>query len=176
MNPDRFPVAFQFTMRPDCDGQPYHVTPGDAGGATAWGVTQATYDAYRASRGLPSRSVGNMEVEERGSIYRDMYWQPVRGDDLPAGVSLSVFDFGVTAGPRTSAKLLQRAVGVDEDGVIGPATLAAIADQEPAVLVGRLATAQGDYYSSLAAFDRFGRGWLARTEARRQAALQALAP
>lgn len=175
MTIDRFPAALAFTLRPDCDGQPYHVTPGDPGGATAWGVTQRTYDAWRDTHGLQHVSVANMSQSECALLYRAAYWQPVRGDDLPLGVGLAVFDFGVTAGPRTSAKILQNCVGVEADGVIGQHTLQETACWSPAGLVARLCDAQGDYYRSLANFDRFGRGWLNRTEARRRAAAETLA-
>ena len=46
-------------------------------------------------------------------------------DDLPNGIDLEVFDFGVKAGVRTSIKTLQAVVGVTTDGSIGPITLSA---------------------------------------------------
>jgi lysozyme family protein len=174
MTVDRFPAALAFTLRPDCDGQPYHVTPGDPGGATAWGVTQRTYDAYRAGRRLATRSVAAMDQQECAALYRSQFWQPVRGDDLPPGVSLAVFDFGVTAGARASARILQQCIGVEADGIIGQHTLQETACWSPAGLVARLCDAQADYYRGLANFYLFGRGWLNRTESRRRAAAAAL--
>ena len=74
------------------------------------------------------------------AIYAANYWNVVRGHDLPLGVDLMVFDFGVTAGPGTSAKLLQAALrhaGFDVviDGHIGPRTLAAAATASAAAII-----------------------------------------
>jgi len=44
------------------------------------------------------------------AIYRQDFWNPVRGDDLPVGVDLSVFDAGVMSGPSRSVKWLQQVV------------------------------------------------------------------
>jgi lysozyme family protein len=94
----------------------------------------------------------------------------VRGDDLPAGVDLSVFDFGVNAGPRRSVEMLQSAVGVDADGDLGPISMAAISAASPATVVASLSGMQRAHYESLDTFDVFGAGWLARNERRLQAA------
>jgi lysozyme family protein len=50
------------------------------------------------------------------------YWNPLDGDNLPAGLDLSCFDDGWNTGVETSAKLLQAIVGAGQDGFIGPET------------------------------------------------------
>ena len=72
--------------------------PDDPGGVTNKGITARTYENFL---GGPvdvqmMRDIPDNHVEE---IYKDMYWEVVRADDLPAGVDLCVFDFGVNAGP-----------------------------------------------------------------------------
>src|SRR6185437_13632357 len=104
------------------------------------------------------------------------YWNKMRCDALPSGVGLSVFDFGVNAGPGTSAQMLQWGAGLsgaDVDGKIGPHTIAAVARRAPAVLIDALAAMQAAHYRRLSGFPTFGRGWLARTVRRRAAALAA---
>ena len=46
-----------------------------------------------------------MTKAEAVEIYRANYWIPARCGDLPGGIDLMVFDFGVNAGPvpRSSA-------------------------------------------------------------------------
>jgi lysozyme family protein len=46
-------------------------------------------------------------------------------DELPSGVDYAVFDYGVNSGISRAAKVLQRLVGTDVDGEIGPNTIAA---------------------------------------------------
>jgi lysozyme family protein len=72
-----------------------------------------------------------------------------------------VFDFGVNAGPRTSVKVLQRAVGVVDDGAIGPKTLAAV--KAATGLNDALVSARLAHYRSLGNFAAFGNGWTNRT-------------
>jgi lysozyme family protein len=85
----------------------------------------------------------------------------MRCNDLPHGIDLMVFDFGVNAGPRTAVKLLQRTAGVLDDGSVGPRTLTAVKAAGgliDALVEGRLA-----YYRSLGGFPTFGNGWTNRT-------------
>ncbi|WP_282803035.1 glycosyl hydrolase 108 family protein [Bombella apis] len=54
------------------------------------------------------------------------FWKPMECSLLPAGLDALVFDHGFNAGAKTSVRLLQQIVGVDQDGIVGPATLKAI--------------------------------------------------
>jgi lysozyme family protein len=123
---------------------------------------------------LGAVQVQDMSERTARAIYRSLYWNPLRADALPPGVDLSVFDTGVNAGIWASARLLQRALGFtgeEVDGCIGPETLGAAAKCDPRILVEDLAERQAAYCRSLSDFPIFGRGWLNRTEARRNAAL-----
>lgn len=71
-----------------------------------------------------------ISADKATAIYAALFWNPIRGDDLPAGVDRSAFDMQVNAGTN-SARCLQRALGFtgdDVDGWIGGATLAAVQD------------------------------------------------
>lgn len=102
--------------------------PADRGGATNMGVTQATYDADRKRRSFPLQSVRFCTVEEAYSIYERCYWLPNRCADLPALLACAHFDACVNHGAKNAAKMLQRAVIADVDGVIGPQTINAALD------------------------------------------------
>jgi lysozyme family protein len=108
--------------------------------------------------------------DEAREIYRAQYWNVLRCDDLPRGLDLMVFDFGVNAGPGAAAHLLQRALGVRDDGAVGPITLAAARATDPHGCIDRLARLREEHYRALPGFERFGRGWLSRTDIVRRAA------
>lgn len=97
--------------------------PKDPGGRTNQGVIQRTYDAWRRRKGLPVRDVYLMTASERDEIYRTQYWDAIKADELPPGVSYVVFDGSVNSGVSQSVKWLQRALGAvytgKVDGVIG---------------------------------------------------------
>ncbi|KAJ0337308.1 hypothetical protein COL154_014313, partial [Colletotrichum chrysophilum] len=81
----------------------------DPGGATNHGITQRVYNAWRKVKGL--RSVREIAPEEVETIYRTSYADPVRFDDLPAGVDLITFDSAVNSGVSRGAQWLQGAAG-----------------------------------------------------------------
>lgn len=133
--------------------------PSDPGGATNFGVTQATYDAYRRRMGLPTQHVRNITQDEVHDIYVIGYWNKIRGDDLPAGVDLAVYDFAVNSGPHRAARYLQRVVGVGQDGKIGPKTIAASKTISPRRIVARLMDDRLTFLRGLPTWGTFGRGW-----------------
>lgn len=69
---------------------------------------------------------------ETRDLYLDDYWIPSRCDDMPTLLKLPVFDCAINSGPRTAISLLQRALGVEADGVVGPHTI--VAAHEPEAL------------------------------------------
>jgi len=132
--------------------------PKDPGGPTNKGVTQAVYDSWRKSQNLPTQSVRAIADSEVAAIYKNLYWDRVSGDDLPAGVDFAVFDYAVNSGVSRAAKTLQAVVGVTQDGVIGPATIQATKTYVAmSVTNKRLA-----FMQSLSIWSTFGKGWSAR--------------
>lgn len=142
--------------------------PADPGGATNLGITQKTLSAWRGY-GVSKAEVRALGKPEAGQIYRKQYWDTVRADALPAGVDLVVFDFAVNSGPARAAKALQRALGVDPDGVVGTVTLDALTGKDPRQLVTAICDERGKFFRSLSTFKTFGKGWMARLSAVRAA-------
>lgn len=64
-------------------------------------------------------------------FYRTKFWNNprIQCELLPEGVDMIVFDFAVTSDPTTSAKVLQKTLGVKEDGWVGNKTLAKLEDK-----------------------------------------------
>lgn len=136
----------------------------DPGGETNYGVTRKTYDAYRKRKGLPIQSVKLISQEEVAEIYRQEYAKPVRFDALPAGVDYFVFDAAIHSGPVRAAKLLQRAVGAEEDGFIGAKTLAAVDAMPPMQLLLTLKDVRMRYLKTLDNWRHNARGWTSRVK------------
>lgn len=149
----------------------------DPGGATMSGVTQGTYDSWRASQGLAARPVRQIGEDEVQAIYRHHYWAVVRGDELPAGVDYSVFDAAVNSGPARGAKWLQAALRLPQDGLIGPKTVAAAAIADPVALVNDICDVRLAFLKRLETWPIFGKGWNRRVaEVRKLAVELAAAP
>lgn len=131
--------------------------PDDPGGKTRFGVTEAVARevGYKGDmRELP------LELAQR--IYLEKYWKPIRADDLPPGVRYATFDAAVNSGPAQATRWLQRALGVDADGVIGPQTLAAAYAQDANALRMRMLAQRLRFMTGLSNWPAFSRGWSRR--------------
>ncbi|WP_136621456.1 MULTISPECIES: glycoside hydrolase family 108 protein [Mesorhizobium] len=144
--------------------------PADPGGATMKGVTLANFRRYvKADATMADlRSISDAQV---AAVYRRFYWDAVLGAELPDGVDHAVFDFAVNSGPGRAAKYLQAAVGVAQDGRIGPATLAAVKARPAGVIIDALCDARLAFLQRLPTWKTFGRGWSDRVRSVRVQAL-----
>jgi lysozyme family protein len=77
----------------------------------------------------------------------------------------------MACGVLSAGKALQRAVGAFEDGAVGPQTLMAVTASQPHKIINRMAVYRDIYYRSLSTFDKFGKGWLRRSDETRQQSL-----
>jgi lysozyme family protein len=125
----------------------------DPGGETRYGISKRAY---------PDEDIAGLTVERARAIYRADYWDRCKCDALPGPVALLVFDSAVNQGATTAIQMLQRAVGVVADGIIGPVTLAAVSAQNGRELVVHVAAERGYRYGRTGTFQRFGRGWMRR--------------
>jgi lysozyme family protein len=144
--------------------------PLDPGGATNRGITQATLAGVRGRR-VSKAEVRALSLAETGEIYRRLYWSAVRADDLPSGVDFVVFDLAVNSGPRRATLILQQALGVAQDGILGPQTLAACRASYPPDLIGAVSDARLRFLQALPTWATFGRGWSRRVEEVRRQSL-----
>lgn len=145
--------------------------PADPGGATNMGITLATLRAWRG-KPVSKADVRFLTKMEAGEIYRNKYWNAVRGDDLPRGIDLAVFDWAVNSGPVAAIKALQKAVGTTPDGYIGAVTIREVCKKDSAALIKTLCDKRGSFFQSLKTFRVFGRGWMRRVAEVRNAALK----
>ena len=137
--------------------------PEDPGGRTNMGITQAVYEKY-LNRTVTEEEMKNIKIGDVRIIYKENYWDKVKGDDLPSGVDFCVFDWAVNSGVSRAGKALQKIIGAKVDGVIGPNTLKAVESADSEVIIQQLTEAREDFYKRLSTFDTFGKGWLNRNE------------
>lgn len=139
----------------------YVNNPADPGGMTNLGVTKATWENW-VGRESDEAEMRGLTPEKVEPLYKKKYWDAVRGDELPTGISYLLLDFAVNAGVGRSIKTLQTAVGVTPDGGFGSITMAAVQAVDPVELIERFSQAKEDFYRSLTTFSTFGTGWLNR--------------
>jgi len=137
--------------------------PRDPGGMTNLGVTLAVYEDY-LGRDVSEDEMRSLTPEDVAPVYKQNYWDRVKGDELPSGVDWSVFDWAVNSGPSRASKALQRIVGSYPDGAIGPNTLTKIFEADVHVILNNMHKNRQEFYENLKTFDTFGKGWTRRND------------
>lgn len=157
--PPKFAARLAFTLHEEGG---YVDDPEDTGGITDFGITLCNWRAFMGDPEADGNDLRKLTPGQKSAFYGAMYWNPVRGDDLPPALDLMTFDHGVNAGTARSAMLLQQALGVPQDGHIGSQTLAVAHRAVRSVVLDTLAHLQETFYRTRPAFGHFGAGWLAR--------------
>lgn len=99
-------------------------------------------------------------------FYEREFWNKHHLSDIAdKRVAGFVMDWNVNAGGN-AIKGVQRLVGVADDGVMGPHTIAAINGHDPVALLANMKQARGNFYKSLVEhhpkFSKYLTGWLNR--------------
>lgn len=143
--------------------------PVDKGGATNKGVTIGTYMTYckRKSMPVPSKSdLRNISDGEWMEIFKTMYWDRWQGDHIHSQSIANICVDWVWASGIHGIKRVQRILGIREDGIVGPVTLAAVNARDPERLFAEIREARLCFIKSIVVRDprqkRFERGWTNR--------------
>lgn len=135
----------------------YVNNPKDPGGETNWGITIAT---ARANGYLGAmKSMTRTQAKE---IYRKAFWERAKCSQFNSAIGFQLFDAAVNHGIGNSIRILQRAVGVADDGVIGKLTLEAINKKTLDDVLVLFNAERLAFYTKLSTFSTFGRGWVNR--------------
>ena len=109
MKDENFEKMLKFVLQEEGG---YVNDPHDRGGETNKGITHTTYDSYRKSKGLPTRSVKNITDDEVRDIYYNNYYKASGADKLGnPQLSLYVFDTAVNMGVSRAKEFLNKSNG-----------------------------------------------------------------
>lgn len=135
--------------------------PKDPGGMTNLGVTKLAWEGY-VGKSMDEAFMRSLTPEVVKPFYKAMYWDKIKGDQLPAGVDYAAYDLAVNSGVGRAAKFLQEIAGVTVDGVLGPKSMGAIRECDPEQTVQALCDMRLNFLKGLNTFDTFGKGWTIR--------------
>ncbi len=146
----------------------YSNDPADSGGATMYGITEAT-----ARRNGYQGDMRDLDLDTAKSIYETdpEYWPGLEQVNDQA-VAAKILDMRVNFGKGGATRIVQQAVNtlvdppVAVDGGWGPDTLDAVNTADPKALVSALASTAADHYKAIAQSQpqkaKFLNGWLDR--------------
>ncbi len=126
--------------------------PKDPGGHTKYGISKRSH---------PDVDIANLTLSEAQTIYFIEYWAPIHGDLLPIGLDLLMLDCAINQGVKTAIRLLQEALRVPVDGIIGSRTEEAAHAEGPDIM-GRFCALRAWRYEINKNEDVFGKGWFLR--------------
>jgi len=126
---------------------------------TKYGISAMTY---------PNLDIKNLTLQQAKQIYKRDWWDALSANKIDPAIVFQVWDFAINAGMSTAKRKLQSAVGVADDGIIGPLTLKAINDADLNDLLMKFNAERLTYYTKLSTWDRYGKGWTNRVAAQLQ--------
>jgi len=132
----------------------YIFNPHDPGGETKFGISKRSY---------PHLDIHSLTLADAKTIYRRDFWDRAQCDKLHPDLAFDLFDGAVNSGIGQSIRWLQRAIGVADDGVVGPLTLASInRENDTSAIRARYNGHRLDFMTRLSTWDVFGKGWARR--------------
>ena len=120
-------------------------------GGTKYGISAAAY---------PYLSIKDLTLDEAKKIYQRDYWDII-GRAHPA-IKFQLFDAAVNHGQGNAIRMLQKAVGVADDGKWGVVSQAALEKLDHNDVLMRFLGFRLKFWVSLKRFDEFGKGWVDR--------------
>ena len=129
------------------------------------GVTPAALAKFRGidASDVTVEMIKDVTDAEARDIFKQDYYYGPKIDQLPENIQDTVFDMYINSGAN-AIKILQRMVGADDDGVIGPQTLAAVADAN--ITRDAYADARIEYYKRISQPGsknaKYRQGWINR--------------
>lgn len=135
----------------------YSNHPADKGGETNWGITHRTARAngYHGS-------MRDMTRDQAIAIYHSAFWLRYRCEEMPDALAFQFFDACINHGFGNAARILQRALGVADDGIIGNITMSSIHNQSESEILLKFNAKRLQFYTQLSTFGTFGKGWVRR--------------
>lgn len=171
-----FNIAYQYVEAAEGGYQDYATDPGNFNSlgqlvGTNWGISAPVYEDW-IGRPPTRQDMEGMSKEEARQIYRSKYWDRIRGDEIHSQEVANVFLDGHVNHGRSGIRMMQKVVNVDQDGVVGPITLAAINSRPPDSVVRQYIQERENLYYWLAenreGMAMFLNGWLNRLDMFRQ--------
>jgi hypothetical protein len=133
--------------------------------STLYQLKQLYIDGFPIVNNVLDFNIKALTLNQAKAIYRRDYWTAAGCDRAPEAVRFDLLDMAVNSGVGLAIRTLQRAVGVADDGMIGPATLSALDQCDPKGLLARFNGARLQMMTDLVTWPTFGKGWARRIAA-----------
>lgn len=129
--------------------------PNDRGGETKYGISKVRY---------PNEDIPNLSLDRAKFLFKRDFWDTCRCGEMVWPISLLVFDAAINSGEEYGRKLLQRALGVLPDGVLGPISMRVLKERSlgPWALAAELLSLRMHDMTKFGTWQPHGLGWTRR--------------
>jgi lysozyme family protein len=152
----------------EAESSKYTNDPSDRGGPTKYGVTLNTLRGFPAMGHATEEDVKNLTQSQAIQIYAESYAAP-----YTALSNYTIFKFivngAVQHGVGGMGRIIQKALGVQADGILGPGSWKELLNQErgdPTALLGDLIAERCKYYAAIISDSesqrKYAAGWFNR--------------
>lgn len=156
---ERFKEIYKHILKWE-GGDKLHNVSGDSGGWTKYGIAYNFNKQHFASLA----DFKAMTFDKAAEITYNNYYKPLSLDLVQKESQAMLFDMAFNMGVKTALKLAQRAVGLDDDGVIGKNTRAKL----PFLCKRELYEQRMKYYNAIVSSNpsqaKFLKGWSNRAK------------
>jgi len=139
--------------------------PLDKGGATMKGVTIGTFRQF-CGQHMTASDLKAITDEQWNRIFKTGYWDRWRADEIRHQSIANILVDWIWGSGIHAVRIPQRLLGVTDDGIVGPVTLAAVNAATPSELFYEIKGARKLFIHDIIAGTptniRFRQGWLNR--------------
>lgn len=123
----------------------YANNPNDRGGETNFGISKRSY---------PDLNIKTLTRDKAIAIYFRDFWIPAHCEDVPRKAAIAHLDCAAICGKFWAIRILQRALRVTSDGIIGPESRGALSRADETQLVKDMIHERVLYHARIARDDR----------------------
>ena len=120
---------------------------------TKYGISAMAY---------PALDIKNLTMDQVQQIYYVQWWIPLKMAQMPNGLPYQLFDAAINHGMIPTNKMLQRAIGVKDDGEIGPITIKTVGSLDHNDTLFGFLSERLTFMTNISTWDVYGRGWARR--------------
>lgn len=132
----------------------YTDLPADRGGPTKGGITLQAWRDFTRDPSATTEQLRQVTEDQARAFYHQHYIIAPKFDRIEdERLQELLIDAGINHHPRHPSKWLQAALGIKQDGIIGPVTLAAVACRNPRGLYWRVLARRIRLYGRLVSRD-----------------------
>ena len=139
--------------------------PKDRGNWTSGVINQGELRGTKfgiSAMSYPDLDIKNLTADQAKRIYKRDFWDRAKADEYHPAIAYQLFDIAVNNGNGNAIRMLQRAAGVVDDGLIGPMSIAAVKAMSVTDVIMRLNAERILFVTKLSTFAIYGKGWMNR--------------